>query len=218
MLKEFYIYQGENLLPVKIRNYSIEDANSLIQIQKNAFPPPFPKELLWTKEQISEHATLFRDGALCIEVNGELAGSFTAMRTELDDQKAHTWEEITDAGWMRMHNNAGTTLYVVDICVDPSFRGLGLGRELMCAAYQTVVHLKLKRLAGGGRIPGYSAYKNIMPAATYFEKLITGQLKDPVFSFLIGVGRTPVRLIHNYIEDEESDDCAVLMEWKNPFN
>ncbi|MDG5473097.1 GNAT family N-acetyltransferase [Jeotgalibacillus sp. ET6] len=217
MIKTFYIYKGEELLPVKIRNYTVEDSEGLIQIQKKAFPPPFPEELLWSKEQIAQHVSLFPDGALCLEVNGVLAGSITAMRIDLNDQEPHTWEEITDAGWIKKHNDTGSTLYIVDICIDPSFRGLGLGRQLMYAAYETVIFLGINRLAGGCRIPGYSAHKNELTIETYFEQLTTGKLKDPVFSFLVGAGRTPVKLIHNYIDDEESGNCAVLMEWKNPF-
>jgi hypothetical protein len=30
-------------------------------------------------------------------------------------------------------------------------------------------------------------------------------------------GRTPVGVVENYLEDEESRNYAALMEWRNPF-
>jgi hypothetical protein len=44
-----------------------------------------------------------------------------------------------------------------------------------------------------------------------------GTLYDPVMTFLMRCGRTPIGLAANYIEDEDSHNYAVLMEWKNPF-
>jgi len=42
-------------------------------------------------------------------------------------------------------------------------------------------------------------------------------LKDPVVTFLMRCGRTPLKVVANYLEDEESRNYAALMEWKNPF-
>jgi len=36
-------------------------------------------------------------------------------------------------------------------------------------------------------------------------------------TFLLRCGRTPVKLVENYLEDEESHNYAMLMEWRNPF-
>jgi hypothetical protein len=47
--------------------------------------------------------------------------------------------------------------------------------------------------------------------------VLQGELQDPVISFLLRCGRTPVKVVENYLEDEESLNHAVLMEWKNPF-
>jgi hypothetical protein len=73
--------------------------------------------------------TLFPQGALCNEVDGEIAGSMTGLLVEIDPQHPeHSWEEITDNGYIRNHNPKGNTLYVVDIGVRPAFRKLGLGK------------------------------------------------------------------------------------------
>ncbi|PPA72231.1 GNAT family N-acetyltransferase [Jeotgalibacillus proteolyticus] len=217
MRKDFLAYVKNELKPITVRNYTIEDTNKLIHIQQNAFPPPFPEELLWSKEQIAEHVTRFPEGAFCVEVDGAMAGSMTTLLVDLKPGELHTWDEITNSGFIRNHTPEGSTLYVVDLCVDPDFRGLGLGKELMNAAYETVVNLNADRLAGGCRIPGYYKYSHELSPEEYYEKLKKGKLRDSVFSFLIGAGRVPVGLLPGYIEDKESADHAVLMEWKNPF-
>jgi GNAT superfamily N-acetyltransferase len=129
----------------------------------------------------------------------------------------HTWEEITDNGYIRNHNPNGNTLYVVDICVRPSYRKLGLGKWLMFSMYDVVVHKGLERLLGGGRMPGFHKKANKMTAEQYLEAVVKGELKDPVITFLLRCGRTPVKVVANYLEDEESCNYAALMEWKNPF-
>jgi len=37
-------------------------------------------------------------------------------------------------------------------------------------------------------------------------------------TFLLHCGRVPVRIAREYLHDEESRNCAVLMEWRNPFS
>jgi hypothetical protein len=56
-----------------------------------------------------------------------------------------------------------------------------------------------------------------MTAEQYLEAVVKGELKDPVITFLLRCGRTPVKVVANYLEDEESCNYAALMEWKNPF-
>jgi ribosomal protein S18 acetylase RimI-like enzyme len=216
--KEFYVFDGDRPVPAVIRNYDENDFSGLIRIQQECFPPPFPSDLWWNEEQLRNHVTLFPEGALCIEVDGELAGSMTGLLVDFDPHHPeHTWEEITDNGYIGNHNPNGDTLYVVDISVRPSHRKLGLGKWLMTSMYDVVVHQGLTRLLGGGRMPGYHQKAGDMTAEEYLEAVIKGDLKDPVITFLLRCGRTPVKVVPNYLEDEESCHYGTLMEWKNPF-
>jgi ribosomal protein S18 acetylase RimI-like enzyme len=216
--KEFYVFNKDQPVPAVIRNYEKKDFPDLIKIQQESFPPPFPSELWWNEEQLTNHVTLFPEGALCIEVDGEMAGSMTGLLVNFDpNEPDHTWEEITDNGYIRNHVPDGDTLYVVDISVRPSYRKLGLGKCLMQSMYDVVVHKRLKRLLGGGRMPGYHKVAGEMSAEQYLAKVVKGELRDPVITFLLRSGRTPVKVVANYLEDEESRNYAALMEWKNPF-
>ncbi|MBS4218387.1 GNAT family N-acetyltransferase [Bacillus sp. FJAT-49711] len=215
---EFYTFDQDKPVPIVIRNYTKEDFDELIQIQAECFPPPFPSDLWWNKEQLTNHVTLFPEGALCVEVDGELAGSLTGVCVHFDPaHPTHKWEEITDSGYIRNHDPQGNTLYIVDISVRPKFRKLGLGKWLMESMYQVVIQLRLDRLLGGGRMPGYHKVADQLTPNEYIGAVLKGEMKDPVISFLLKCGRTPVSIIEDYLDDEESLNYAVLMEWKNPF-
>lgn len=216
--KELYVYDSNKPVKAIIRNYKKDDFGQLIQVQKEAFPPPFPEELLWNTEQLTNHISLFPDGALCVEIGGRIAGSITGLIVHLDNgDEDHSWAEITDNGYIRNHDPEGNTLYIVDICISPAYRKLGLGKWMMQAMYETVVQLGLERLLGGGRMPGYHLHSAELSIEEYAEKVLQGELKDPVVSFLLRCGRTPVKPVANYLEDEESLNYGMLMEWKNPF-
>jgi ribosomal protein S18 acetylase RimI-like enzyme len=216
--RELYVFDGDRPVRAVVRNYRPADFPGLIRIQQECFPPPFPAELWWNEEQLTNHVTLFPEGALCVEVDGELAGSMTGLLVDFDPAAPdHTWAEMTDEGYIRNHRPDGNTLYVVDIAVRPAFRRLGLGRWLMFAMYDLVVHRRLDRLLGGGRMPGYHRYADAMTAEQYLEAVVRGEIKDPVITFLLRCGRTPVKVVPNYLEDEESCHYGALMEWRNPF-
>lgn len=207
-----------NPYQVVIRNYTEADFEDLIDIQQECFPPPFPSELWWNTEQLTNHVTLFPEGALCVEIDNRLVGSITGLLVDFDPKHPnHSWAEVTDHGYISNHHPDGNTLYIVDISVRPSSRKLGLGKWMMFSMYELVVHRKLTRLLGGGRMSGYHRYADQLTADEYFTRVINGELQDPVISFLLRCGRTPVQVVPDYLEDEESRNYAALLEWRNPF-
>ncbi|MDT9023709.1 GNAT family N-acetyltransferase [Rossellomorea yichunensis] len=217
-MKEQYVFRNDQIYKAVIRNYSKDDFDDMISVQKRAFPPPIPSELWWNKDQLAHHLSHFPLGAMCVEVDGKLVGSMTSLIVDFDPlEPHHTWEDITDDGYIRTHNENGNTLYVVDLCIDPDYRGFKLGKVLMNAMFEIVVHLKLDRLLGGGRIPTYHKVAKDFRIDDYIQKLTSGEFKDPVITFLLQTGRTPLKAVKGYLEDEESCDYGILMEWKNPF-
>jgi ribosomal protein S18 acetylase RimI-like enzyme len=219
------MYRSEQLLfsngepvPIIIRNYVTKDFDELIDIQSECFPPPFPSDLWWNKEQLTNHVSLFPEGALCIEIDGEIVSSLTGLRINFDPYHPnHTWAEATDHGYITNHDPNGNTLYIVDISVRPAYRSLGLGKIMMQSMYHIVIELGMDRLLGGGRIPGYQKFANEMTANEYIDAVLSGKIHDPVISFLLRCGRMPIAVVDNYLDDEESLNYGVLMEWKNPF-
>ena len=66
-------------------------------------------------------------------------------------------------------------------------------------------------------MPGYHKHADVMSADDYVGAVMAGELKDPVITFLLRCGRTPVQVVPDYLQDEESRNHALLMEWRNPF-
>lgn len=216
--KEQYVFQqGKPVLAV-VRNYTEKDFYALIEVQQESFPPPFPEDLWWKDEQLAMHIEKYPEGAVCVEVNGEIAGSLTSLLVDFNPLNSqHTWSDITGDGYITTHRPNGQTLYIADICIKPSFRKLDLGKLLMQAVYERVVQDNLDRVLGGARMPGYGTYADKLSPEEYVRQVLAGETKDPVISFLLRCGRTPVSLVSDYLEDEDSGNFALLMEWKNPF-
>lgn len=216
--KRMYVFDGNKPVEAIIRNYTRSDFEALIRVQQESFPPPFPSELWWNAEQLQEHTARFPEGALCVEIGGEVVGSMTGLGIRFDPGDTdHSWASVTDNGYIRTHRPDGDTLYIVDICIAPAYRKLGLGKWLMQSMYEVVVHLGMTRLLGGGRMPGYHKVVDTMSVQEYVKALVNGTMKDPVITFLLRCGRTPVQVVANYLEDEDSCNYALLMEWSNPF-
>lgn len=216
--KSQYVFQEGKPVLATLRNYNENDFEGLIEIQKESFPPPFPSELWWNREQLMSHVELFPQGAICVEIDGELVGSITSLLVNFDPENPqHTWEEVTDSGYIRTHLRDGKTLYIVDVSVKPAFRKLDLGKLLIQSMYERVIEDKLERVIGGGRMSGYHRHADSISPEQYVEAVAAGELRDPVISFLLRCGRTPVAIVPDYLEDEESLNYGLLMEWRNPF-
>lgn len=216
--KSQYVFQEGKPVLATLRNYNVNDFEGLIEIQRESFPPPFPSELWWNREQLMSHVELFPQGAICVEIDGKLVGSITSLLVDFDPENLqHTWEEVTDSGYIRTHLRAGKTLYIVDVSVKPAFRKLDLGKLLIQTMYERVIEDKLERVLGGGRMSGYHRHADVISPEQYVEAVVTGELRDPVISFLLRCGRTPVAIVPDYLEDEESLNYGLLMEWRNPF-
>jgi len=210
--------EGEKAEQIYIRNYKSKDFEAIRKIERECYPPPFPAHDLWDEEQLSRHVEVFPEGAICATYQGEIVGSMTTLI--IDDREGTTldWAEMTDEGYLSgRHNEKGNTLYVADMIVAPATRSLGIGRLLMQAAYFLVIELGLERLLGSVRMPGYHRVAEQMTPEAYLEDVVSGIQRDPVITFMLKCGRKPIRVIHNYMEDRPSCNCAVLMEWRNPF-
>ncbi|WP_054706472.1 GNAT family N-acetyltransferase [Bacillus sp. JCM 19041] len=199
---------------IRVRPYTLSDYPCLLQVQQEAFPPPFPQELWWSEEQIAAHTETFPEGALLVEIDGEVVGSSTSLLVSNAD-KPHTWEEISDNGFLRQtHDPYGDTLYGIDLCVRPIARGKGVAKTIYDAQKQTVIKLELKRYAAVCRIPGYSAVARHYSPQQYVDLVKSGDYHDTVLSFMLKQGLNPTRIQPNYVEDAESLNYGVFVEWK----
>lgn len=202
---------------LRVRNYTEKDFSQLIEIQQECFPPPYPSEQLWNTDQLTSHITIFPQGAMCVEYQGQLLASCTSLIVEWHLEDAdHSWAQTTDNGYIRTHNPNGNSLYGVDMAVKPAWRKQGISKLLYQARFQLVQELKLQRFLAAGRMPGYHQYQKFMSPEDYVQNVIGNKLIDPVLTPQLKAGLKPIKIIHHYLPDEESTNCALLFEWSNP--
>ena len=196
-----------------VRPYTVADLPGLLTIQAECFPPPFPPELWWKREQIASHVDRFPAGALCVEDQGALLASATALIIPfVPAHPHHTWEDVADGGYLGTHRDEGNTLYGIDMAVRPAWRGRGLARMLYQARFDLVRRLGLDRFLAGSRLAGWHRHQYLTPEA-YAVEVAAGRLVDPVITPQMRAGLRPTAFLPGYIEDVESGHAALLMEW-----
>lgn len=198
---------------VDVRPMKPDDFDALVAMQKRCFPGMEP----WGRDQIESQLAIFPEGQIVIEIDGKLAASSSSLILEYDvDMAWHDWKVIADNGFIRNHKPKGETLYGIEIMVDPEFRGMKLSRRLYEARKQLSRERNLKRIIIGGRIPGYGAHADNMPASEYVEKVMSKALHDPVLTAQIANGFALQGLIPDYFPgDEASRGYASFLEWIN---
>lgn len=199
-----------------VRSYTTSDYSQLLDIQRECFPAPYPEAQLWNIEQIKSQVAYFPQGAMCVEVDGELIASCTSLIIQWNPgDPPHSWVEVADAGFIRTHNPNGNTLYGIDMAVKPRWRKQSVAKLLYQARFNLVSKLNLQRFMAAGRMPGYYLWQNKMTPEAYAQQVIADKIVDPVLTPQLRAGLHPLEVVHDYIPDEESADCALLFEWRN---
>lgn len=198
---------------INVRPLRLEDYDQVVRLQQNCFPGMKP----WRREQFESQLSVFPEGQICVEHEGRVVASSSSLILDFALYgDYHSWRAVADDGYIRNHNPEGSTLYGIEIMVDPEFRGMKLSRRLYDARKQLAQRKNLMRIVLGGRIPGYAAHKDTMTARQYVEKVISKTLIDPVLTTQISNGFVLKRLLRAYLEsDRESLGWATLLEWTN---
>lgn len=84
------------------------------------------------------------------------------------------------------------------------------------ARKELVAKLNLRRMIAGGRLFNYSEYADKMSPLEYAQKVIKGELRDPVLSFELANGFKFIKILPNYLDDVRSLNYASFIEWLNP--
>lgn len=204
-----------NIENIKLDFLSLDDYQELKEAMIEVYNIEDP---YWKTHQISSLIKKFPEGQVVIRVNDQLAGC--ALSIIVDYKKfghKHTYKKITGNDTFNTHDDEGDVLYGIDLFVKPEFRGMRLGRRLYDYRKDLCERLNLKSIIFGGRIPGYHEYADKMTPQQYIAKLKRQELHDPVLHFQLSNDFQPVRIIKSYLDDVESNDYAVLLEWTNIY-
>jgi predicted amidohydrolase/ribosomal protein S18 acetylase RimI-like enzyme len=190
-----------------------EDFDDIIALQKLCFTNMAP----WSKKQLESHLKMFPEGQFCVEYDGIIIGSASSLIInfdEYDDQ--HSYDEITDKGFITNHDPEGQSLYGIEIMVHPDYRRMKIGRRLYEARKELVQELNLKSILIGGRIPNYHKHADQMSPREYVREVMDHNIYDPVLTFQVMNGFVLNRINSRYLKDDkDSLTYATLMEWHN---
>ena len=208
----------QNLPQVMIRNTLPEDIPKVVGLQKESFPFLARYGNIWHPEELQSHLRIFPQGQfVAVEPDGTLVGSASTLIVSLDPEYAeHTWKEITADGIFTNHNPEGDSLYGADISTHPKYRHEGIGKMLYNTRKQLVTKLNLRRMIGGGRLFNYCEFAGRMSALEYAQRVVKGELRDPVLSFELDNEFKFIKILPNYLEDVRSLNNASFIEWLNP--
>ena len=173
----------------------------------------------WDKHHIASLIDQFPEGQVVIKVNGDIAGCALSIIVDYAwVDKRHTYSQITGDYTFNTHKSDGDLLYGVDLFIKPKFRGLRLGRRLYDYRKELCERQNLKAVAFGGRIPNYHIHAADFTPKEYIEKVKRKEIHDPVLNFQISNDFHPSKVLKNYLTgDEDSNEYAVLLEWKNIY-
>ena len=179
----------------------------------------YPTERPYSSEELAAHHRVFPEGQFVVvhEESGDVAGvHFTLliqlMHFHLDD----SWETLTAGGSFTDHDPSGHTLYGADLFIHPDHQHHGLAKALTVATRELVSRLKLWRMIGGSRMPGYGKLSTLLDPQDYIEKVKKNELTDPVLTTHLHDGWDAIRAIKGYLpHDEESAGWAAVIQWIN---
>lgn len=179
----------------------------------------YPTERPYTDGELAAHHLVFPEGQFVVihDETGEVAGAhFTLLiqlsHFHLDD----SWETLTAGGSFADHDPSGHTLYGADLFIHPAHQHHGLGKALTVATRELVSCLKLWRMVGGSRMPGYRRVAGAITPDEYIAKVRRSELTDPVLTAHLHDGWQVVTAIRGYLpHDEESAGWAAVIQWIN---
>jgi ribosomal protein S18 acetylase RimI-like enzyme len=203
---------------VIIRNTLPADIPKVVGLQKESFPFLARYGNIWHPEELQSHLRIFPQGQfVAVEPDGSVVGSASTLIVSLDPEHAeHTWKKITAGGIFTNHNPEGDSLYGADISTHPKYRHEGVGKMLYNARKQLVTKLNLRRMIAGGRLFNYCEFASKMSALEYAQRVVKGELRDPVLSFELDNEFKFIKILPNYLDDVRSLNNASFIEWLNP--
>lgn len=199
-----------------VRRMTQADIVGAVALQRACFPAPFPEELLWSASHLAEHLRVFPEGQFVVDSEDRIVASASNAIVDENVWQAHLpWAETLGGPELSRHDPRGTTLYGVDVSVHPAFRRRGLARALYEARFALVRSAGLARYGTACRIPDFRAWSlaHKPDLDGYLGAVASGDTEDRTLTPLLRLGLALVGGIRGYMDDEESLDCAALLEW-----
>ena len=173
----------------------------------------------YTQEMLLGQQARFPQGQFVAEYDGCLVGFCATFR--IDETLAmarHDWLTITGGGFASRHDPRGDWLYGMEICVDPEYRNLRIGRRFYRRRRELCEDLNLKGIVFAGRLPGFARWQRRSGGEVddYIDEVRGGSRRDSALSFQLRNGFEPIGVLPRYLpEDRASAGYAVHLVWRN---
>ncbi|HMM68658.1 MAG TPA: GNAT family N-acetyltransferase, partial [Dokdonella sp.] len=198
-----------------VRNARLADIDDLVALTAKVYGP----ELGHSADMLRGQQAQFPAGQFVAEYDGRIVGFCATFRIDEEPAMAeHSWSEITGGGYASRHDPEGDWLYGMDVCVDPEFRGLRIGRRLYTARKKLCQKLGLRGIVFGGRLPGLEKRIKAMGSVeAYVQAVREGRYRDATMSFQLRNGFQLIGILPRYVPgDRESMGYAAHLAWRNP--
>lgn len=208
-------------LKIEIRNARKEDLDSVLLVEEEAWP----EEARAPRTKFEERLKTFPEGFFVAFLNDKIVGATTSQIINYDPKNPpNSWTEITADGHIsRTNNPKGNCIYVVSLGVSPNSRingkSPGIGTKLLEQQKNLTKELNLNYLVLSSRVPGYDLYyrqNKEIPIDIYISLNRDDKLPvDKELRFYQRLGLRPVKICPNTMDDKESRNYGVIMEWKH---
>jgi predicted amidohydrolase/ribosomal protein S18 acetylase RimI-like enzyme len=199
-----------------VRQITANDAEAVVQISTKLYAHIRSE---WTLSGFQRLIDTFPEGQIGIEDKGKLvAFAFSLILDYKIFGDDHTYREVTGDFTFNTHDPDGDVLYGIEVCVDPEYQGLRLGRRLYDARKEVCERLNLRAIIAGGRMPNYKKYADSLKPREYIEKVRQKEIYDPVMTFQLSNDFHVRKVLTNYLGgDTESRAYATLLQWNNIY-
>lgn len=200
---------------LEIRPAKRADVPGIVSLSERTYG----KNYGYLPEMVFGQLSQFPEGQFVAEYDGKIVGYCATFRIAGDvAMQAHSWREISGSGYASRHDPAGDWLYGMEVCVDPTRRGLRLGSRLYDRRKRLCQQLGLKGIVFGGRLPGLSKrMKQLGSAQAYVDAVVANRVRDMALSFQLRNGFELLGVLSDYLpSDHESLGYAAHLLWRNP--
>lgn len=200
---------------ITVHRLTAEDAQAVREISERVYAGINSS---WSEESFVDLVTKFPEGQIAIKNHDQIVAFAFSLIVDYDKYgDNHTYDEITGDFTFSTHDSDGDVLYGIEVCVDPDFQGLRLGRRLYDARKEICEQLNLRAIIAGGRMPNYSKHQELTPRQ-YIDRVKRKEIFDPVMSFQLSNDFHVKKVLKNYLDaDTESKAFATLLEWNNIY-
>ena len=192
-----------------IKQITSDYADQLADLQQRVFPTLAADELM-KAEHYRNHVELFPAGQFMVLDGEKVVGATTTIIYHYSESQ-HTFLDISDNLWMTSHEPDSEWLYGMDVAVDADYRKRGIARALYQARHWLCRELGLKGQMTVGMLNSYADQPEPISLEDYFDKLLSGEIKDKTVSVQQKIGFEIKSLMKDYLDDPQCGNAGALL-------